>query len=68
MSLDDYLAHGGFRALPRARAIGPQQVIDEVTAANLVGRGGAAFPTGRKWAAVAAQPPASAPEPERKLR
>ena len=55
-SLDDYLAHGGFRALERARAIGPQQVIDEVTAANLVGRGGAAFPTGRKWAAVAAQP------------
>jgi NADH-quinone oxidoreductase subunit F len=55
-SLDDYRAHGGFRALERARAIGPQQVIEEVTAANLVGRGGAAFPTGRKWAAVAAQP------------
>ncbi|MBA2717715.1 MAG: NAD(P)H-dependent oxidoreductase subunit E [Chloroflexi bacterium] len=55
-SLDAYLASGGFRALERARAIGPQQVIDEVTAANLVGRGGAAFPTGRKWAAVAAQP------------
>ena len=55
-SLDDYRAHGGFRALDRARAVGPQQVIDEVTAANLVGRGGAAFPTGRKWAAVAAQP------------
>jgi NADH-quinone oxidoreductase subunit F len=55
-SLDDYRAHGGFRALERARAIGPQQVIDEVTAANLVGRGGAAFPTGRKWAAVATQP------------
>ncbi|HEX2754986.1 MAG TPA: NAD(P)H-dependent oxidoreductase subunit E [Candidatus Limnocylindrales bacterium] len=54
-SLDDYRAHGGFRALERARAIGPQRVIDEVTAANLVGRGGAAFPTGRKWAAVAAQ-------------
>ena len=55
-SLDDYRAHGGFRALERARAIGAQQVIDEVTAANLVGRGGAAFPTGRKWAAVAGQP------------
>ena len=55
-SLDDYRAHGGFGALDRARAIGPQQVIDEVTTANLVGRGGAAFPTGRKWAAVAAQP------------
>jgi len=56
MSLDDYRAAGGFRALERARAIGPQQVIDEVTASGLVGRGGAAFPTGRKWAAVAAQP------------
>jgi NADH-quinone oxidoreductase subunit F len=56
ISLDDYRASGGFRALERARAIGPQQLIDEVTAANLVGRGGAAFPTGRKWAAVASQP------------
>jgi NADH-quinone oxidoreductase subunit F len=55
-SIDDYRAHGGFRALARARAIGPQQLIEEVTASGLVGRGGAAFPTGRKWAAVAAQP------------
>ncbi len=55
-SLDDYRAHGGFAALERARAIGAQQVIEEVTASGLVGRGGAAFPTGRKWAAVAAQP------------
>ena len=55
-SLDDYRAHGGFRALERARAVGPQQVIDEVAASGLVGRGGAAFPTGRKWAAVAQQP------------
>ena len=55
-ALDDYRAHGGFGALERARAIGAQQLIEEVTAANLVGRGGAAFPTGRKWAAVAAQP------------
>ncbi len=54
-SLDDYRAHGGFVALERARAIGPERVIEEITAANLVGRGGAAFPTGRKWAAVAAQ-------------
>ena len=54
-SLADYRAHGGFRALERARAIGPEQVIDEVTRSGLLGRGGAAFPTGRKWAAVAAQ-------------
>nr|MBA2382015.1 NAD(P)H-dependent oxidoreductase subunit E [Chloroflexota bacterium] len=55
-SLDDYRANGGFQALARARAIGSRRIIDEVTAANLVGRGGAAFPTGRKWAAVADQP------------
>lgn len=55
-SLADYRAHGGYRALARVLAIGPEQTIAEVTASGLVGRGGAAFPTGRKWAAVAAQP------------
>jgi NADH-quinone oxidoreductase subunit F len=55
-SLDDYLATGGYRGLRRALEIGPAAVIEEITASRLVGRGGAAFPTGRKWAAVAAQP------------
>jgi len=55
-SLEAYRASGGYAALARALAIGPQAVIAEVTASRLVGRGGAAFPTGRKWAAVAAQP------------
>ena len=54
-SLDDYRAHGGYAGLARAIELGPAAVIEEVTASNLVGRGGAAFPTGRKWAAVAAQ-------------
>ncbi len=54
-SLDDYRGHGGYAALARALEIGPEAVIAEVTAARLVGRGGAAFPTGRKWAAVAGQ-------------
>src|SRR5215208_4587608 len=54
-SLDSYRASGGFRALERARTIGASAVIEEVTQSGLVGRGGAAFPTGRKWAAVAAQ-------------
>ncbi|MFE0170955.1 NADH-ubiquinone oxidoreductase-F iron-sulfur binding region domain-containing protein [Streptomyces sp. NPDC059002] len=55
-SLDDYRAHGGYTALRRAFAIGPAEVIREVTESGLVGRGGAAFPTGRKWQATAAQP------------
>ena len=44
------------RARPGRCAIGRERVIEEVTASGLVGRGGAAFPTGRKWAAVAAAP------------
>ncbi|MFE5120305.1 NAD(P)H-dependent oxidoreductase subunit E [Streptomyces sp. NPDC056669] len=55
-SLDDYRTHGGYAALRRAFALGPAGVIREVTEAGLVGRGGAAFPTGRKWAATAQQP------------
>ncbi|MDQ2964325.1 MAG: NAD(P)H-dependent oxidoreductase subunit E [Chloroflexota bacterium] len=55
-SLADYRAHGGYVALPRALALGPEGTIAEVTASKLMGRGGAAFPTGRKWTAVAAAP------------
>ncbi|MFF8881791.1 NAD(P)H-dependent oxidoreductase subunit E [Streptomyces flaveolus] len=55
-SLDDYRAHGGYTALRRAFALGPAGVIREVTDSGLLGRGGAAFPTGRKWQAAAAQP------------
>ena len=55
-SLEDYRATGGYTALTRALEIGPERVLAEVTASKLVGRGGAAFPTGRKWAAVSSQP------------
>ena len=55
-SLDDYRAHGGYQALRRALDIGPAEVIREVTEAKLTGRGGAAFPTGVKWKAVAEAP------------
>ena len=55
-SLDDYRAHGGYAALRRALALGPERVIRDVTDSRLVGRGGAAFPTGRKWEAVARAP------------
>jgi len=56
LSIDDYISSNGYSALRKAFAIGAEQVIAEVTASGLVGRGGAAFPTGRKWAAVASQP------------
>ena len=52
-SIDSYLEHGGFAALRRALEMGPEAVIQEVTEARLLGRGGAAFPTGRKWESVA---------------
>jgi NADH-quinone oxidoreductase subunit F len=56
LSLDDYLAHRGYLALHQALAMGAEAVIQEITDSKLVGRGGAAFPTGRKWSAVASQP------------
>jgi NADH-quinone oxidoreductase subunit F len=51
-----YRAEGGYEGLRRALEIGPGAVVAEVLASRLVGRGGAAFPTGRKWEAVASQP------------
>jgi len=54
--LDDYRAHGGYGALRRALELGAAGVIREVTESGLVGRGGAAFPTGKKWDAVARSP------------
>ena len=47
-SLDDYRAHGGYAALRRAVELGPEGVLREVKDSKLVGRGGAAFPTGRQ--------------------
>ncbi|MFZ5444269.1 MAG: NADH-ubiquinone oxidoreductase-F iron-sulfur binding region domain-containing protein [Myxococcota bacterium] len=55
-SLDEYRAHRGYEALRRAVELGPEGVLREISDAKLVGRGGAAFPTGRKWEAVARAP------------
>jgi NADH-quinone oxidoreductase subunit F len=55
-SLDDYRAAGGFLALRRACEMGPEQVVREVIDAKLLGRGGAAFPTGQKWLSVRSAP------------
>jgi NADH-quinone oxidoreductase subunit F len=54
-SLTAYREAGGYLALARAMDIGAEQVIAEVNDAKLVGRGGAAFPTGRKWESVRTQ-------------
>jgi len=50
MSLDDYLARGGYEALRQAvTAMTPEEVIEAVKTSGLRGRGGAGFPTGLKW-------------------
>ena len=54
-SLESYIAHGGYEALRRAGQMGAEAVLEAVAASGLSGRGGAAFPTGVKWRAVAAE-------------
>jgi NADH-quinone oxidoreductase subunit F len=58
--LGDYEAHGGLVALRRAREMTPDEIVAELNASNLRGRGGAFFPTGRKWSFV--------PKPEQNPR
>jgi len=49
--LQDYVARGGYESLKRilSEKIPPEQVIAELKASSLRGRGGAGFPTGLKW-------------------
>jgi NADH:ubiquinone oxidoreductase subunit F (NADH-binding) len=51
-SLEQWRAMGGGRALDIARRLGPEGTVEELGAARLRGRGGAGFPTARKWAGV----------------
>ncbi len=53
-SLDEYLQAGGYAGLRKALETSPEGVISTVKTAGLVGRGGAAFPTGVKWEGAAA--------------
>ena len=55
-SLDEYNAQKGYAGLKKALTMLPQDVIAEVKASGLVGRGGAAFPTGAKWEGAANAP------------
>ncbi len=50
--LEDYETVGGLTGLRRARAMSPDDVIEELNVSGLRGRGGAFFPTGRKWSFV----------------
>ena len=51
-SLDQWKAMGGGQALDIARRLGPDDTIEELGTAGLRGRGGAGFPTARKWAGI----------------
>ena len=48
-SIEEAMGYGAFRGLERALKMSPQEVIDEVLASGLRGRGGGGFPSGRKW-------------------
>ncbi len=52
VSIADYRAHGGFAGLEKAARMMPAEIVAEVTASGLRGRGGAGFPTGIKWKTV----------------
>lgn len=48
-NIEDYLASGGYQALAKALTMAPEEVIAEIKASGLRGRGGGGFPTGTKW-------------------
>ena len=59
-TLKVYRDHGGYRSLQKAFGMSPADVIEEVKASALRGRGGAGFPTGMKWSFV----PKDSPKPK----
>ncbi|MEO7145025.1 MAG: NADH-quinone oxidoreductase subunit NuoF, partial [Bryobacteraceae bacterium] len=59
-SLDTYLATDGFTAFKKSLEMTPEQIVNEVKASGLRGRGGAGFPTGLKWSFV----PRTSPKPK----
>jgi NADH-quinone oxidoreductase subunit F len=53
LDIDEYIAHDGFKTLEQClKDLSPQEIIRQVDISGLRGRGGAGFPTGKKWAAV----------------
>lgn len=59
-SLADYKANGGYQGLQKAVQMTPEAVIELVENSGIVGRGGAMFPTGRKWRFTRSQPQSGA--------
>ena len=56
-NIDEYIAHDGYQALIKVLTeMKPQEVIDVITKSGLRGRGGAGFPTGKKWQFAYMQP------------
>jgi NADH-quinone oxidoreductase subunit F len=55
-NISTYIEQGGFKALVKAREMGPDGVIAEIKASSLRGRGGAGFPCGAKWQLAASTP------------
>jgi len=48
-NIEDYIARGGYLSLAKALKMSPEDIIEMIKASGLRGRGGAGFPTGRKW-------------------
>ncbi len=61
LSLDEYLARGGGKGIATAQRLDAAAIVDMVLASGLRGRGGAGFPTGRKWQTVAENRSPAAP-------
>ena len=59
-TLEVYQDHGGYKSLKKAMNMTSDEIIDEVKASSLRGRGGAGFPTGMKWSFV----PRDSPKPK----
>ncbi|MDO5843727.1 MAG: hypothetical protein Q4Q53_01095 [Methanocorpusculum sp.] len=52
--IDEYISRGGYEALKKALKMKPEEILAEVDASRIRGRGGAGFPTGRKWRSAVA--------------